>query len=115
MNRTPSFRPVKTSAYLLLATLLGSAAATAGAGIAMVSQKNRSFSLKNLQIMHGDHVKFLNEDTFTHQIFVHSPTMNYESDEQEPGTNVEIPFPTAGTFEVRCEIHPKMLLVVEVK
>jgi hypothetical protein len=26
-----------------------------------------------------------------------------------------VPFTVAGTFEVRCEIHPKMLLTVNVK
>ena len=56
-----------------------------------------------------------NDDKFVHQIYVASPSMSYESNEQPPGTNVEISFPTAGTFDVRCHIHPKMLLKVDVR
>ncbi|WP_428485229.1 cupredoxin domain-containing protein [Rhodopila sp.] len=101
--------------FLATTVILASIAIAAAGGVAMVSQKSRAFSVSHLQIAHGDTVRFNNEDTFLHQIYVHSPSLNYESDEQEPGTSVEIRFPSAGTFEVRCQIHPKMLLVVEAR
>jgi plastocyanin len=41
--------------------------------------------------------------------------MNLDSDEKAPGETLEVRFPTAGTFDVRCHIHPKMHLVVHVK
>lgn len=97
---------------LALAACLASAAAAAG-GVAMVSQQKRAFNVASLRIAAGDTVHFTNEDTFIHQIYVHARGLTFESDEQPPGTSVDIRFPTAGTFEVRCQIHPKMLLVVD--
>jgi plastocyanin len=99
---------------LALAACLASAAAAAG-GIAMVSQKKRAFTVASLQIAAGDTVRFTNEDTFIYQIYVHARGLTFESDEQSPGTSVDIRIPTAGTFEVRRQIHPKMLLVVDVR
>jgi plastocyanin len=95
-----------------VALLTGVAAA---ANVSLVSQNGRKFSLDALQIMGGDVVRFTNDDKFVHQIYVASPSLSYESNEQPPGTNVEISFSTAGTFDVRCHIHPKMLLKVDVR
>jgi len=91
------------------------AAAAAGAGIVNVSQQNRAFSVSTIQISRGDTVRFTNEDEFTHQIYVESPAMTFESDEQNPGEVVDVPFTTSGTFPVHCHIHPKMHLEVTVR
>jgi len=84
------------------------------ADIYEVVQKNRMFHVKELEIARGEVVRFINQDEFLHQIYVKSPNFSFESDEQAPGKNIEIKFP-AGTFEVRCRIHPKMLLLVHAK
>ena len=68
-----------------------------------------------MQLIRGGTLSVDNEDKFVHQIYVESPAFNYESDEQPPGTNVDVAFPKPGVFEVRCHIHPKMLLHVEVQ
>lgn len=83
------------------------------AEIVTVSQQGRSFTTANLRIHPGDTVRFNNEDRFRHQIYVQAPSFKFESDEQAPGTAVDIPFTQAGLFEVRCHIHPKMLLQVD--
>ncbi len=101
------------AAFALAAGLF--AAGAMGAGIAHVSQQNRAFSVATIQITRGDTVRFTNEDEFTHQIYVESPTMTFESDEQNPGEVVDVPFPTSGTFPVHCHIHPKMHLEVTVR
>ena len=80
-----------------------------------VVQKARAFASQQLEIRTGDSIRFLNEDSFIHHIFVKSATMNYDSEEQEPGKSVDIRFPGAGIFIVRCEIHPKMSLQVSVR
>ena len=80
-----------------------------------VDQLHRRFSIAKLHIAKGDTVRFNNIDEFLHQIFVDSPTFKFSSNEQSPGQVVDIVFPTKGTFEVRCEIHPKMLLSVVVE
>ncbi len=46
---------------------------------------------------------------------VDSSALKYESAEQPPGQAIEVQFPAAGTFEIRCHIHPKMLLTVNVR
>lgn len=76
-----------------------------------VVQKNRTFSMKELEVARGKVVRFINADEFLHQIYVKSPGFSFESDEQMPGKAIDVKFPT-GTFEVRCRIHPKMLLLV---
>lgn len=95
------------------------AAATATGALAgravVVSQQNRAFRVLEVQVARGDTVRFSNDDAFLHQIFVQSPAMRFESEEQEPGQFVEVSFPASGAFEVRCRIHPKMLLRVDVR
>jgi len=91
------------------------ASAALAASVVSVVQKGRAFASQLVEIKAGDSIRFLNEDTFIHHVFVKSATMNYDSEEQEPGKSVDVRFPTAGTFDVRCEIHPKMLLRVSVR
>lgn len=107
-------RGLLVAAVLLSASLMLGGFAAAG-GIALVSQKKRAFNVKSVRVVAGDTVKFSNEDTFVHQIYVESRALSFESDEQPPGTSVEIQFPAAGDYEVRCHIHPKMLLNVNVR
>jgi plastocyanin len=96
----------------LVAAIL-SVTALAAAGVVDVTQKNRAFGVPNLQIKLGQVVHFNNDDQFRHQIYVESPSFTFESDEQDPGTTVAIKFSKSGLFEVRCHIHPKMLLKVD--
>lgn len=90
-------------------------AAASCAGLATVSQRGRAFAVQAVQVARGDIVRFVNDDAFLHQVFVQSPAFNYESEEQEPGKSVDVRFISAGTFAVRCHIHPKMLLQVEAR
>jgi len=81
-----------------------------------VVQQGRAFHPSEITVEHGATLNFVNQDEFIHQIYVDSPNFNYDSEEQEPGAApMHIAFPAAGTFSVRCHIHPKMLLVVHVK
>jgi plastocyanin len=80
-----------------------------------IAQQNRQFDVKEITILHGDTLLFTNEDPFLHQIFIKFDAVNFESEEQTPGETIEVKFPVAGTFEVHCHIHPKMLLVVKAK
>lgn len=95
-------------------TLLLAGAVAAG-GAALVSQKGRAFSVSSLLVTHGDAVRFTNDDKFIHQIYADTTLFAYDSEEQEPGSSIEMRFPKSGTFEVRCHIHPKMLLTVAVQ
>jgi plastocyanin len=98
------------------AAALSLAAATALAATAHhVAQRGRAFAVSTIAIAAGDTVQFANEDEFLHQIYVDSPNLPFDSAEQRPGETIEVRFPNAGTFPVRCHIHPKMLLTVHVR
>jgi plastocyanin len=80
-----------------------------------VVQHGRAFNVGEIAIAAGDTVEFSDEDEFIHQIFIQSLTMNFDSAEQSPGQVIAVPFPSAGSFEVHCHIHPKMYLKVNVR
>lgn len=112
--------PISAARSLLVAFCVGLALGQLGAmawaaQTYRVSQKGRAFAVKTIDIARGDRVQFTNEDDFLHQIYVKSSTMNFDSDEQAPGETIDVRFPAAGDFEVRCHIHPTMLLLVTVK
>src|SRR5262249_29564828 len=79
-----------------------------------IIQKKRSFSADEISIAAGDVVKFSNQDEFIHQVYVESLTFNFDTEESSPGNVIGIKFTVPGKFEVRCHIHPKMKLVVNV-
>jgi plastocyanin len=79
-----------------------------------VVQRGRAFEISEIAIAAGDTVEFSNEDEFIHQIFIQSQTLNIDSAEQSPGQVIVIKFPSAGSFDVHCHIHPKMYLKVDV-
>jgi len=79
-----------------------------------VVQQGRAFSVAEIKLAAGDTLEFSNEDEFIHQIYILSPSLNFDSSEQPPGQIITVRFPTAGNFEVHCHIHPKMLLKVDV-
>jgi plastocyanin len=85
------------------------------AGPVVVNQIRRAFSVRDIHIQKGETIRFNNIDEFLHQLYIDSRTFKFSSPEQSPGQVVDVTFPTAGTFEVRCEIHPKMLLNVTVE
>ena len=80
-----------------------------------ITQKERAFSVTNATIAAGSTIRFVNDDEFVHQIYVSSPDFSFDSAEQDPGQSLDLRFSVAGTFEVRCHIHPKMLLRVDVR
>ena len=80
-----------------------------------IVQNGRAFHPLEITVDRGATVDFSNEDEFIHQIYVDVEGFGYDSAEQPPGEVFHIQFPNAGTFPVRCHIHPKMLLTVHVK
>ena len=112
MINRPILASIAAVATLWTVILAGDAL---GAGGVTVSQRGRAFAQRDVQVTRGQVLTFVNDDSFIHQVFIESSAMKFESGEQEPGTTVEIRFPAAGTFEVRCQIHPKMLLRVDVR
>jgi plastocyanin len=97
---------------LLPLFLLLPAAALAADPAHTVTQKGRAFRPAEATINHGERLTFTNEDSFIHQIYVDGL---FDSEEKSPGENLTETFPAAGTFQVRCHIHPTMRMTVRVK
>jgi plastocyanin len=105
---------IRRAALVVALVLAGVGAGSADDGHTIV-QSGRAFHPMEVTIGRGETLNFSNQDEFIHQIYVKSDAMTFDSDEQPPGQTVPVTFPTAGTFEVHCHIHPKMSLVVHVK
>lgn len=80
-----------------------------------VDQKNREFSMSAITIKVGDSIEFTNSDDVAHNVYSSTPTLPFDLQRQAPGGKTVIQFPKAGILEVRCSIHPKMKLLVNVK
>ena len=78
----------------------------------VISQKGRAFRPGEVTIARNENLTFTNADSFIHQIYVDGL---FDSEEKGPGEVLNESFPRAGTFQVRCHIHPIMRLIVHVK
>ena len=107
-------RPWRRWALLGVAVASPAAAALAGK-VVTVSQVGRAFAVAKISIARGDTIRFTNDDQFDHEIYVDSPSFKFESAEQAPGANADVLFTTSGTFDVQCQIHPRMHLAVTVE
>jgi plastocyanin len=79
-----------------------------------VSQRNREFSPARLALKRGAVLHIVNDDKVTHHVFVDTAAMRFDSGEQPVGKVADLHFDRAGTFAVRCAIHPTMHLEVDV-
>lgn len=91
------------------------AGAASAAHVVAVAQKGRAFAVREVQVERGGAVRFTNEDDFPHQIAVRGAGYEFESDLQAPGGVVEVTPPSAGAFEVRCGVHPRMRMTIHVR
>ncbi len=80
----------------------------------LIVQQGRRFHPGDITIAKGDTLTVTNNDQFIHQIFLNVSGFSFDTAEKSPGQNVTEAFTVAGTFQVRCHIHPKMLLTVHV-
>ncbi len=99
--------------FAAAALLAGQAARAAEEHV--VSQKNKSFSVKKLSVKAGDSVKFVNEDNFAHNVFSLSAAKSFDLGSFGNGGSKTIVFDKAGKIEVECAVHPDMRLDIEVK
>lgn len=104
-----------TKHILPLAFSVVTLAAIANAADHEVLQKDRLFSQAEITIKPGDTITFKNSDDITHNVFSMTPGMEFDLRRQAPGATSTVPFPKEGVAEVRCSIHPKMKLIVNVK
>ena len=86
------------------------------AGSLDITQKNRAFQPKEVEIGRGDTLQFVNDDGYLlHHVYSKSDAFSFDTGEQQPGTAVSVRFPTPGSYTVLCGIHPRMRLAVNVR
>lgn len=117
-SRLWRYLPVGKSAGVQIATAIvaGMLAGTAlGAIPYSISQKDREFRPREVAIKRGEALRFVNDDgELLHHAYLSSDTFNFDSGDQQPGSQFEVIFSVAGHYTVLCGIHPKMKLVVHV-
>lgn len=107
-------KTLRTSIPVLLLAAWAFAPGAAAAEEHVVSQKNKSFSVKKLKLKVGDSIKFVNEDGFAHNVFSLSATKGFDTGSFGSGQSRSVSFDKAGAVEVECAVHPDMRLDVEV-
>ena len=105
--------PLATVTVVLALGLIG---ATAWAAVTQIDQIGQKFSKSSLAIGVGDHVQYMNQDDVQHNIKV----IDADDDEddkglQKPGETIDVAFAKLGRYTVRCAIHPKMKMTVDVR
>ncbi len=71
----------------------------------------KKYSFSELKIKAGDTVQFVNSDSVKHNVFLED-TFNFV---QPPGAKDKQQFKKAGSYNVRCAIHPKMKIKINVE
>ena len=81
-----------------------------------VTQIGQKFIPGNITAKVGDHVKFHNKDDVTHNINVIDAADNADDKGlQKPGEDIDELLAKAGVYNVRCSIHPKMKMTINVQ
>ncbi len=84
------------------------------AGEQVISQKNKQFEPKSLNVKVGESITFKNDDTFNHNVFSLSDTKMFDLGSYPGGASKSVKFDKAGTVEVECAIHPDMKMTIQV-
>jgi plastocyanin len=109
-------RPSLASTLALAAVALAALGASAQQAVVAVSHKKRAFEPKEVEVGLGGNVVFVNDDgELLHHVYSKDARFAFDIGEQPAGTQVPVRFTSRGTFEIRCEIHPRMLLRVTVR
>jgi plastocyanin len=80
----------------------------------LVVQREITFVPERIDVKVGSSVVFVNDDRFGHNVYSETPGADFDIGRQPAGQRTPVVFRRAGTFEIRCRIHPKMKLDVVV-
>lgn len=99
----------------LIAAAVAAPIAVFAAAEHTVTQKNKAFSQPEITVKAGESITFSNDDEVVHNVFSSTKGLEFDLKTQQPGGSSTIKFDKPGQLEVRCAIHPKMKLKVNVK
>lgn len=99
-----------------LAALLGIAGLATAATEKTVEQAGSRFAIASLDLARGDSVVFVNGDDIVHNITVIDDDDNTEDlGMQRSQQRITHLFDKSGRFTVRCSVHPRMRMTVNVR
>jgi plastocyanin len=100
-----------------MAFLMGIIVAVQAASTITVGQHGLVFTQTSASLARGDRIVFTNEDDVIHNIHIFGPGNDDSTDLglQKPGATLTYRFDKAGSFMVRCSIHPSVKMAVTVK
>lgn len=101
---------IRTLAAVALCLVMGPALAAD----MVVTQRDKAFEPGAITVKTGQTVTFRNDDKVAHNVMSRTPGHDFNLKLQKPGEESEVTFDTPGTVEVRCAIHPRMKLTVNV-
>jgi plastocyanin len=105
--------PRSTLIALLAGLVVALPVAAADIKIDQIGQK---FDPNTATLKPGDTIHFVNGDDVTHNINIIDSDDNADDKGlQKPGQEIVQKFDKAGTYMVKCAIHPRMKMTVEVK
>ena len=101
--------------FLTSLVIVAGMASVASAAEVTITQKDKKFSERKVEVSVGDTIKFVNDDDITHNVHSSTDGQSFDLGAQAPGTESSYTFAQAGEVKIRCAIHPKMKLTVTVK
>jgi|SRR5579862_2862465 len=107
---------VRLSIAAACAFLMGAIAGVHAAATITVSQHGLVFTKSSVALAHGDRIVFTNEDDVIHNIHIFGPGDDQKDlGLQKPGATLSYTFAKAGSYTVRCNIHPSVRMSVTAK
>jgi plastocyanin len=106
-----------TRLAVVLAILMGLIVAVPAAATLTVIQRGLMLDRASASLSRGDQLAFANEDDVIHNIHIYGPGSDDSVDLglQKPGKLLTYRFDKAGSYRVRCDIHPSVKMAVTVK
>src|SRR5258708_25614723 len=102
---------------IALAILMGLVVAVPAATTITVIQRGLALNMASVSLTRGDRLNFTNDDDVIHNIHIFGPGEEENTDLglQKPGNLLSYKFDTAGSYRVRCHVHPSAKMSVQVK
>lgn len=91
------------------------AAAPASAAEHVVRMSGANYEPSEIDGRIGDTIRFINDDTVDHTVFVPTGGFGIDLGTQKPGDERTMTLGKVGTFETECVFHGHMLLTVSVE
>ncbi|MBI6546012.1 MAG: methylamine utilization protein [Cyanobacteria bacterium NC_groundwater_1444_Ag_S-0.65um_54_12] len=79
-----------------------------------IVQKNLKFIPGTITVEKGTEVSFPNEDQLFHSVFSESPGNTFDLGSYPRGVTKSVKLEKAGAVEVKCHLHPKMKMIINV-